>query len=159
MGKKGREIVDLDLDDLIESLNQAMANEWQSFYQYWLASHIITGQGRVGFSEQLQKLAMQELDHADRLAKRILQLGGMPLTNPGEWSAKAACKYVEPPEHPADLNQIIKDGADSEVCAIEFYNRLANKVFNRDSVTYQMVARLLAEEVEQEDTFDDMLPR
>lgn len=159
MGKKGREIVGLDVEDLVNSLNQALANEWQSFYQYWLAAHVVTGEGALGLSEQLRKIALQEMDHADELAKRILQLGGMPLTNPREWAAAASCAYVEPPENPADLRQIIKDGADAEVCAIEFYNKLANKVFNKDSVTYQIVVRLLAQEVEQEDTFDDMLPR
>jgi bacterioferritin len=159
MGKKGKEIVGLDVEDLVNSLNQALANEWQSFYQYWLAAHVVTGEGALGLSEQLRKIALQELDHADELAKRILQLGGMPLTNPREWAATASCAYVEPPENPADLRQIIKDGADAEVCAIEFYNELANKVFNKDSVTYQAVVRLLAQEVEQEETFDDMLPR
>jgi len=36
MGTKGREIVGLDVDKLIELLNKALADEWLAYYQYWI---------------------------------------------------------------------------------------------------------------------------
>jgi len=33
MGKKGREIVGMNLDELLKLLNQAYASEWLAYYQ------------------------------------------------------------------------------------------------------------------------------
>ena len=36
MGTKGRQIVEVDIEKLIEVLNRAFADEWLAYYQYWL---------------------------------------------------------------------------------------------------------------------------
>ena len=37
MGTKGIEIVGMDVQQLIDLLNKAFADEWFAYYQYWLA--------------------------------------------------------------------------------------------------------------------------
>ena len=36
MGQKGREIVKMDVDELINLLNKALSDEWLAYYQYWV---------------------------------------------------------------------------------------------------------------------------
>ena len=38
MGTKGRQIVGMDIDELLGMLNQAFADEWLAYYQYWLGA-------------------------------------------------------------------------------------------------------------------------
>ena len=43
MGTKGRQIVGMDVDELLGILNQAFADEWLVYYQYWLGAKIVKG--------------------------------------------------------------------------------------------------------------------
>jgi bacterioferritin len=43
-----------------------------------------------GLKTEFEAHATQELDHANRLADRVQQLGGVPIYDPKEISAKAA---------------------------------------------------------------------
>ena len=41
MGTKGKSIVKLDVDKLIEMLNKAYADEWLAYYQYWIGAKVV----------------------------------------------------------------------------------------------------------------------
>jgi bacterioferritin len=43
MGTRGREIIGMDVDHLIDLLNRAYASEWLAYYQYWLGAKLIKG--------------------------------------------------------------------------------------------------------------------
>ena len=43
MGTKGQQIVGLKIDDVIEMLNKAFADEWLAYYQYWLGAKVVKG--------------------------------------------------------------------------------------------------------------------
>ena len=43
MGTKGREIVGMDVEKVLELLNKAFADEWLAYYQYWLGSKVVAG--------------------------------------------------------------------------------------------------------------------
>ncbi len=43
MGTKGRDIVEMDVDQLIELLNKALADEWLAYYQYWIGAKVAKG--------------------------------------------------------------------------------------------------------------------
>ena len=36
MGSKGREIIGMDVDELLDLLRRAYCDEWLAYYQYWL---------------------------------------------------------------------------------------------------------------------------
>jgi len=157
MGEKAKQIVSLDVNQLIEELNRAYADEWLAFYQYWIAAHVAQGRAARMVAQELERIAEEELEHADELAKRILQLGGRPLGNPRDWFDKANCTYKEPPADPTDIDQIIKDTIEAERCAIDVYNHLADMVRDKDDLTYDLMKHILAEEIEHEDTFENLL--
>ena len=157
MGTKAREIVGLDVEELVEQLNRAYADEWLAFYQYWIAAQVAVGRQAKRVAEELKRIAMEELEHAEELATRIVQLGGRPLTDPRRWFEKTNCTYVEPPQDPEDLDKIVRDTVEAERCAIEVYQQLAELTHGKDPITYQLALHILEEELEHEDTFENLL--
>jgi len=43
MGQKGRSIVKMDVDELINILNKALSDEWLAYYQYWTGAKVVKG--------------------------------------------------------------------------------------------------------------------
>ena len=84
MGTRGREIVGIDVDKVIEMLNAAYASEWLAYYQYWLGAKLIKGPMKDAVAAELNLHATEELNHAVLVANRIIQLGGTPLLDPHE---------------------------------------------------------------------------
>ena len=93
MGEMAQKITKTDLNELIRTLNEAYAEEWLAYYQYWLGAKVAAGQMRTSIVEEFEEHAKEELEHADMLAERIIQLGGTPVLNPDDWSKLAKCKY------------------------------------------------------------------
>ncbi len=85
MGTKGREIVGMNVEELLTLLNKAYADEWLAYYQYWLGAKIVRGPMKDAVAAELLLHAGEELAHADMLALRIIQLGGTPLVSPENW--------------------------------------------------------------------------
>jgi bacterioferritin len=83
------------------------------------------------------------------VAQRILQLGGTPLLNPKEWFTQTNCGYEEPGDF--DVVAILEDAIKGEQCAISTYSELAEMTRGKDIVTYDLVSRILADEVEHEE--------
>src|SRR5512139_1961829 len=119
MGTKGRQIVGMDVDVLLDLLNQAFADEWLAHYQYWLGAKIVKGPMKDAVAAELLLHATEELAHADMLALRIIQLGGTPLLSPEEWLKKTHCGY-EAPTDPF-VKKILAQNIAGEQCAIEVY--------------------------------------
>ena len=64
MGTRGREIVGMDVEQLLKLLNQAYASEWLAYYQYWLGAKLIKGPMKDAVAAELTLHATEELNHA-----------------------------------------------------------------------------------------------
>ncbi len=149
MGTKGRAIVGIDVDNLIETLNKALADEWLAYYQYWVGAKVAKGPMRGDVATELLEHATEELGHAELLTDRIIQLGGTPLLKPEDWYKMTNCGY-ETPEDPyveVLLNQNIK----GEQCAIDVYQQLTELTKDADPVTYEIVLSILTDEITHEE--------
>ncbi|HSH53198.1 MAG TPA: ferritin-like domain-containing protein [Bacteroidales bacterium] len=153
MGKHGIEILDLDVKKLIQMLNEALAEEWLAYYQYWIGSRVIEGPMRTDIEQELQVHADQELNHAVMVAGRIDQLGGTPLLSPNDWMKYSKCKYLAP-EDPY-VEKILEQNLDGERCAIKRYKEIADYTHGKDHTTYQMAITILDEELEHEQEIED----
>jgi Protein distantly related to bacterial ferritins len=149
MGTKGIEILGLDVDELIELLNKALADEWLAYYQYWIGAKVIKGPMREATVAELLQHATDELRHADMVSNRIIQLGGTPVLSPMDWEKFSNCGY-ESPEDPF-VKKILAQNIKGEQCAIQVYNSILGKVKDKDPVTYEMVLQILTDEIEHED--------
>jgi bacterioferritin len=155
MGDKGRQIVKMNVQELIDVLNRAYADEWLAYYQYWVSAKIARGWRSGAVAQEFAEHAQDELKHAGMLADRIIQLGGTPITNILEINDKANCKYA----NPSDPNALalLYQGVDGERCAIEVYDRMLGELKDKDWLTFHMVAEILEDEVEHEEDFQALL--
>lgn len=155
MGTKGREIVGLDINSLLELLHKAYADEWLAYYQYWVGSKIAKGPMRGSVASELEEHAGDEFKHAGMLVERMIQLGGTPILNPEDWHKMTNCGY-ESPEDP-DVKTLLEQNIKGEQCAIDVYKSLLDTVKEKDQITYNMVLEILEDEVEHEEDLQAIL--
>ena len=149
MGTKGREIVDMDVKQLIKLLNKAFADEWLAYFQYWIGAKVVKGPMKEAVIAELTQHAADELRHADMLSTRIIQLGGTPVAEPKEWYKHTNCGY-DAPDNPFVKN-VLEQNIKGEQCAIMTYKRLVKLTAVNDPVTYNIVLQILQDEVEHEE--------
>lgn len=154
MGTKGRSIVGMDVDELLNLLNRAFADEWLAYYQYWLGAKVVKGPMKDAVAAELLLHATEELAHADMLALRIIQLGGTPLLTPEDWYKHTHCGY-DAPENPF-VKIILEQNIKGEQCAIEVYQSLLKITRDADPVTYNIVLTILQQEVEHEEDLQSL---
>lgn len=155
MGKRAIDIANLDVEELLQQLNEALAEEWLAYYQYWVGAQVMEGPMRSEVEPELQLHATQELGHAELVANRIIQLGGTPLLNPKLWTDYAKCDYEEPTD--PYIEAILEQNLKGERCAIERYQKLAAFTDGKDHSTYQMAVTILNDELEHEHDIEDWI--
>ena len=157
MGEKARQISKMDHKWLINELNKAYSFEWVVHYYASLASNIVAGLRTPVYAKIFEKAAEGEFGHANRLAKRIAELGGEPPQAMAEIEKLAGFGKVIFPKDRSDIKGFIKIFLKMEQHAIELYNDLSNKTHGKDIVTHELAEDLLAEEVAEEEEYENML--
>ncbi len=159
MGEKGRAIVEVNVDELIQQLRKAYLDELLAFYSYWITAQVAEGFHGEELTEHFKEEAMDELGHAEKLARRIIELGGDPVVHPREWEAGANGPWTAPRRDWSDADGMVEDQIRAERAAIEAYNRLAKMTFGKDPVTYALATSLLADEVRHEEFLENLVAR
>jgi bacterioferritin len=149
MAQKGREIVKMDVDELLIILNKALSDEWLAYYQYWVGAKVVKGPMKDAVIAELTLHATEELGHAELIATRIIQLGGTPVLTPEEWFKLTNCGY-DKPEDPF-VAGILDQNIKGEQCAIRTYSELLDLTRVADPVTYNIILTILSQEVEHEE--------
>lgn len=149
MAEIGRAIVKMDVDELIDLLNKALADEWLAYYQYWIGAKVVKGPMKDAVISELQLHATEELTHAELLAVRIIQLGGTPVLSPNEWAKITNCGYDAPDDPFVEI--VLDQNIKGEQCAIRTYSKLLDITREADPVTYNIILKILTDEVEHEE--------
>lgn len=157
MGTTGRAVVDLDVNALITDLRRAMLMELQTFYSLWMTAIVAEGFHGEELTEHFKADALEELGHAEKLAARIIELGGNPVVDPGEWEAGTGTPWIAPRKNFADADGMVADQIRAEAAAINHYNAIAKMTFGKDPVTYHLATELLADEVGHEEFLENLL--
>ena len=145
----------LDVESLISQLNAALSEEWLAYYQYWVDALVVEGAMRADVQGEFEEHAEEERKHAQMLAKRIIELEGVPVLDPQKWFELARCKYDSPQDF--DSVSLLKDNVASERCAILRYQEIADFTDGKDFTTCDVVKKILAEEEEHEQDLQDYL--
>lgn len=145
----------LDVESLISQLNAALAEEWLAYYQYWIGALVVEGAMRANVQSEFEEHAEEERQHAAMLAKRIIELEGVPVLDPKDWSELARCKYDSPQNF--DSVSLLRDNVASERCAVLRYQEIADFTDGKDFTTCDIVKKILAEEEEHEQDLQDYL--
>jgi bacterioferritin len=154
MGTRGREIIGMDVGELLEMLNRAYASEWLAYYQYWLGAKLIKGPMKDAVAAELTLHATEELGHAVLVADRIIQLGGTPIVHPRDWMGVSPCAY----DAPSDpwVGTLLDQNIAGEQCAIGAYKELMDLTKDRDPVTWNVALTILQQEVEHEEDLQSL---
>lgn len=67
---------------MIELLNEDLAGEYQAIIAYTVYSQVIKGAEYTDIARELETHAVEELQHAIKIARQIDYLGGMPCVTP-----------------------------------------------------------------------------
>ena len=157
MGRRGREIVDVDVKAVLKRLASAYADEWLAHYYYLHAGQIAIGLNAPQVSSMLKTRAQSELEHAMEIGARILELGG---ELPSDWSEipkLAQCKTFKLPGDASDLKGILRTVLSAERCAIDSYKALLDETLHKDTVTHELAEELLTDEVKDEEETENLL--
>ena len=130
--------------EVIALLNGALATELVCVLRYRRHHFTADGLAAPKIAEEFLVHANEELKHADRLARRIVQLGGEPDFAPDSLRARSHAAYDES----LDLKAMIHANLVSELVAIETYGQMIALVHHKDPVTRRLLEDILADEQE-----------
>ena len=86
-----------DREEILRLLNESLATEWVCVLRYKRHYFMANGLKASVAADEFLEHANQEMEHADMLAERIVQLGGEPEFNPDLLSKNAHAQYVADP--------------------------------------------------------------
>ena len=147
-----------DLDHVVQALNSLRSTEIMSYLQYMQHQYMAVSLLSPGMKTEFAAHATQELDHANRLADRVQQLGGVPIYDPKEISSKAANVGVSP-EQGATLAEMVTEDLMLERQQIEVYTALIRQIGDQDLVTRQVLLSILVETEKHASELADYLKR
>ncbi len=147
-----------DAQQVIQRLNGLRSTEIMSYLQYMQHQYMAVSLLSPAMKSEFQAHATQELDHANRLAERIQQLGGVPIYDPKEIAAKAAHVGIAP-EQGTTLTEMVVEDLMLERQQIEAYTTLIREIGDQDFVTRHMLISILAETEKHANELADYLKR
>ena len=139
----------IDTNAILKMLEILFAEEILAWYQYYIPINFMNGMERSAIAEEFKKHADDELnDHANKLLKRISELGG-DAQSLMSFNLKniATCEYLAP-QPPYSTIQLLKQNILAEKCAIKHYMALCDFVKDKDYTTYDLAKDILADEEE-----------
>lgn len=140
-------------ETVIRLLNEALATELVCVLRYKRHYFMAKGLMADAIKAEFLEHANDEQAHADRIAERIVQLGGEPDMNPAVLASRSHAEYVEG----RDLRDMVKEDLVAERIAIDSYRAIIDYIGDRDTTTKRMMEDILAQEEEHADELADML--
>jgi bacterioferritin len=147
-----------DVEHVVRALNSLRSTEIMSYLQYMQHQYMAVSLLSPGMKTEFAAHATQELDHANRLADRVQQLGGVPIYDPKEISSKAANLGVAP-EQGTTLAEMVTEDLILERQQIEAYTALIREIGDQDLVTRQILLSILTETEKHASELADYLKR
>jgi bacterioferritin len=142
-----------DRDVVIRLLNEALATELVCVLRYKHHYFMAKGIHSEGVKVEFLQHANEEMAHADRLAKRITELGGEPDFSPDGLSYRSHAEYVIGDT----LSVMIKENLVAERIAIESYREMITYLAENDPTTQRMLKEILAMEEEHAEDMATLL--
>lgn len=129
----------------IELLNAAVADELAAVHQYMYFHFHCDDQGYDLLANLFRKTAIEEMMHIERLAERILFLGG-----------DVEMKASKDVEKIHDVREMLDLATKMEVSSADDYNKWANECSqNNDSASKKLFESLVDDEERHFDQYDD----
>lgn len=147
-----------DTKHLLSTLNRLRSTEITSYLQYKQHAYMAVSLLSPALKNDFETHASQELQHADTLATRIQQLGGVPVYSPEEIATKAAQAGIHA-EQGATLTDMVAENLLMERQQIEAYTGLIRELGDQDPVTRHLLTGILTETEQHASELADYLRR
>ena len=140
-------------NDILKLLNDALATELVCILRY--KRHYFTANGvqSPAIADEFLLHANEESAHADKIAERIVQLGGEPDFAPDKLLERSHADY----DASTDLQAMVRANLVAERIAVESYRQMISLIGDKDPTTRRMLEEILADEEEHADELKDWL--
>ena len=142
-----------DQQTVITMLNAALATELVCYLRYKRHFFMATGKDAQRVADEFSEHATQELQHADTLAARIVQIGGAPDFSPEGLIERSHAEYISG----NTLQEMIQENLVAERIAIDSYRKMIQYLGDQDPTTRRILEEILAVEEEHADDMAGLL--
>jgi len=140
-------------ESVLKLLNEALATEIVCVLRYKRHYFMASGIHAAPVAAEFLEHANQEMQHADSLAKRIVELRGEPNFSPEGLSERSHAEYIEG----SSLKDMIKENLIAERIAIESYREMIGYLMDKDPTTQRLLKEILAVEEEHAEDLSSLL--
>ena len=138
---------------VISVLNEALASEIVCVLRYKNHHFMATGIHAQSVAQEFLEHASEEQAHADSIAARINQLGGVPNFNPEGLVTRSHSEYREG----TTIEAMIRENLVAERIAIETYTTIVRWLGDEDSTTRRLIEDILKMEEKHADDLANLL--
>ena len=142
-----------DVKRVCEVLNEALATELVCVLRYKRHYFTAHGMNSPAVADEFLEHATAEAGHADRIAERIVQLGGEPDFSPDTLLARSHADY----DASTDLRAMLRANLVAERVAVETYRQMINLIGDKDPTTRRLIEEVLQDEEEHAEDLKDLL--
>ena len=142
-------------ESIIKLLNDALATELVCVLRYKRHHFTAHGMASPAIAAELMVHATEEAAHADKIAKRIVQLGGEPNFEPNSLLGRSHAEY----DDSSELRDMLLANLRAERVAVEAYRQMIRLIGDKDPTTRRMLEEILSDEEEHADEISDWLAR
>lgn len=142
-------------EPIVALLNDALATELVCILRYKRHHFTARGMASPAIAAEFMVHATEETGHADKIAERIVQLGGEPDFNPVTLLERSHADY----DTSSALRDMIRANLIAERVAVEAYRQMIGLIGDKDPTTRRMLETILADEEEHADEMNDLLEK
>lgn len=138
---------------VLRLLNEALATELVCTLRYRRHYYMAKGIHSESVKKEFLEHAQEEQMHADKIADRIVQLGGEPNLSPDGLLTRSHSQYAEG----GSLEDMIKEDLVAERIAIDSYRAMIEYLADDDPTTKRLLEEVTAKEEEHAEELASLL--
>ena len=147
----------VDVEGLINQLVINSSVEFTAYYYFTLLRANCTGMEGEGIKGVIEDARLEDLSHFESCIERIYQLGGQLPKDAIAYIKMSGCEFLQLPDNPTNLKAILEKCLKAEQGAIINWDKVCKMTHGKDPMTYEIAQHILAEEIEHESWFLELL--
>jgi len=142
-----------DREAVLKVLNEVLATEIVCNLRYRNNALVAQGIHAESIAAEFNQHAAEEQDHANRVAVRIVQLGGEPNLDPATLATRSHVAYSTS----QNLRHLLRENLVAERVAVSTYSEIVRWLGDGDVTTRRLIEDLLAKEEEHAEDLSSLL--
>ena len=147
----------VNIEELIKQLVINSSVEFTAYYYFTILRANCTGMEGEGIKGVIEDARLEDLSHFESCIERIYQLGGQLPKDAIDYIKMSGCEFLQLPDNPTNLKAILEKCLKAEQGAIINWDKVCKMTHGKDPMTYEIAQHILAEEIEHESWFLELL--